>query len=43
VVARSLGKTEAYFTVRDVLAVASAGSDGVLWRELDGFGRFMTS
>ena len=40
VVARSLGQAEAYLTVREVLAEASTGADGVLWRELSGFGRF---
>ena len=41
VVARSLGQAEAYLiTVREVLAEASTGADGVLWREFIGFGRF---
>jgi len=40
VVARSLGWAEAYLTVREVLAEASTGADGVLWREFSGFGRF---
>ncbi len=39
-VARSLGKDEAYLTVREVLADASKGVDGVLWREISGFGRY---
>ncbi|MBW2721456.1 MAG: hypothetical protein JRC67_04425 [Deltaproteobacteria bacterium] len=37
---RSLGQVEAYFTVREILAGASKGADGVLWREFTGFGRF---
>jgi hypothetical protein len=40
VVARSLGQVEAYLTVREVLAEASTGADGMLWREFSGFGRF---
>ena len=40
VVARSLGQAEAYLTVREVLAEASTGADGVRWREFSGFGRF---
>jgi len=40
VVARSLGQAEAYLTVREILAEASTGADGVLWREFSGFGRF---
>jgi hypothetical protein len=40
VVARSLGQAEAYLTVREVLAGASTGADGVHWREFSGFGRF---
>ena len=40
VVARRLGQAEAYLTVREVLAEASTGADGVLWREFNGFGRF---
>ncbi len=39
-VARRLGQAEAYLTVREVLAEASTGADGVLWREFSGFGRF---
>ena len=39
-VARRLGQVEAYLTVREVLAEASTGADGVLWREFIGFGRF---
>ena len=35
-----LGQAEAYLTVREVLAEASKGADGVLWRELGDFGRF---
>ena len=37
---RSLGKVEAYFTVREIPAEASKGADGVHWRESSGFGRF---
>ena len=40
VVSRSLGQIEAYLTVREILAEASKGADGVLWREFSGFGRF---
>ncbi len=40
VVARSLDQVEAYLTVREVLAEASTGADGVLWREFSGFDRF---
>jgi hypothetical protein len=40
VASRRLGQAEAYFTVREVLAEASKGADGVHWREFDGFGRF---
>jgi hypothetical protein len=39
-ISRSLGQVEAYFTVREILAEASKGADGVLWREFSGFGRF---
>ena len=39
-VARRLGQAEAYLTVREVLAEASTGADGVLWREFSGFGGF---
>ena len=39
VASRSLGQVEAYLTVREVLPEASKGADGVLWRELSGFGR----
>ena len=39
VAAHSLGQVDAYFTVREVLAEASKGADGVLWREHSGFGR----
>jgi hypothetical protein len=31
---------EAYLTVREILAEASKGAYGVLWREFSGFGRF---
>jgi hypothetical protein len=37
---RSLGKVEAYFTVREILPEASKGADGVHWCEFSGFGRF---
>ena len=37
---RSLGQVEAYFTVREILAEASKVTDGILWRELNGFDRF---
>jgi len=37
---RSLGQIEAYLTVREILAEASKGADGVLWREFSDFGRF---
>jgi hypothetical protein len=40
VASRSLGQVEAYFTVREILAEASKGADGVFWREFGGFGRF---
>ncbi len=40
VASRRLGQVEAYLTVREVLAGASKGPDGVLWREFCGFGRF---
>ncbi len=40
VVARSFGQAEAYFTLREILAEASTGADGVLWREFSGFDRF---
>ena len=40
VASRRLGQAEAYFTVREVLAEASTGADGVLWSEFSGFGRF---
>ena len=39
VAAHSLGQVEAYFTVREVLAEASTGADGVLWCKRSGFGR----
>ncbi|MEE8316475.1 MAG: hypothetical protein V3R70_07995 [Syntrophobacteria bacterium] len=39
-VSRSLGQVEAYLTVREILAEASTGADGVLWREFSGFSRF---
>ncbi|MBE9535073.1 MAG: hypothetical protein IMF03_08730 [Proteobacteria bacterium] len=37
--AHSLGQDEAYFTVREILAVASTAADGVLWRECNDFCR----
>ena len=37
---RSLGQVEAYYTVREILAEASKGADGMLWCEFNGFGRF---
>ena len=40
VASRSLGQVEAYLNVREILAEASKGTDGVLWRELVDFGRF---
>ena len=40
VAAHRLGQVEAYLTVREILAEASKGADGVLWRELAAFGRF---
>jgi len=36
-------RTEAYLTVREVMAEASTGADGVLWREFSGFGRFRSA
>ena len=36
----SLGQVEAYLTVREILAEASTGADGVHWREFSGFDRF---
>ena len=39
VASRSLGQVEAYFTVREILAEASKVTDGILWRELNGFDR----
>jgi hypothetical protein len=36
---RSLGKVEAYFTVREILPETSKGVDDVPWREVTGFGR----
>ena len=35
----SLGKVEAYLTVREILPETSKGADGVAWREFIGFGR----
>ena len=35
----SLGKVEAYLTVREILPETSKGTDGVAWCELNGFGR----
>jgi hypothetical protein len=40
VASRSLWQVEAYLTVREILAEASKGADGVLWREFGDFGRF---
>ena len=40
VASRSLGQVEAYLTVREILAEASKGADGVLWCLFSGFGRF---
>jgi hypothetical protein len=40
VASRRLGQVEAYLTVREILAEASKGADGVLWREFNGFGRY---
>ena len=40
VASHSLGQVEAYFDVREILAEASKGADGVLWREFSGFDRF---
>ena len=37
---RSLGQVEAYSTVREILAEANKGTDGILWREFNGFDRF---
>jgi hypothetical protein len=39
VAAHSLGQDEAYFTVREILAVASTAADEVLWREPSNFNR----
>ena len=35
----SLGKVEAYLTVREILPETSKGADGVAWCEFSGFGR----
>jgi hypothetical protein len=35
----SLGKVEAYFTVREILPETSKGTDGMAWCEFSGFGR----
>ncbi len=40
VASRSLGQVEAYLTVREILAEASKGADGVLCSVFSGFGRF---
>ena len=40
VTARSLGQAEAYLTMRELLAEASTGADGMHWREFSGFDRF---
>jgi hypothetical protein len=40
VASRSLGQVEAYLTVHEILAEASKGADGVVWREFNGFSRF---
>ncbi|MGD8694509.1 MAG: hypothetical protein PVI74_11705 [Syntrophobacterales bacterium] len=34
------GRSKRTFTVRETLAEASKGTDGVLWSEFNGFGRF---
>jgi len=34
------GRSKRTLTVREILAEASKGADGVLWREYSGFGRF---
>jgi len=39
VASRSLGKVEAYFTVREILPETSKGADGVHWCEFSGFAR----
>ena len=39
VASHSLGKVEAYFTVREILPETSKGADGVAWCELSGFSR----
>ncbi|MBE9535061.1 MAG: hypothetical protein IMF03_08665, partial [Proteobacteria bacterium] len=33
------GRSKRTLTVREILAEASKGADGVLWREFSGFGR----
>jgi len=43
VAAHSLGQVEAYLTVREILAEASTGADGVLWLEFSGFARFRSA
>ena len=37
---RSLGKVEAYLTVREILSEVSKGANGVLWGEFSGLDRF---
>jgi hypothetical protein len=39
VASHSLGKVEAYLTVREILTETSKGADGVAWCEFSGFGR----
>ena len=39
VASHSLGKVEAYLTVREILPETSKGADGVAWCEFSGFGR----
>ena len=41
VAAHSLGQVEAYFTVREILAKASTGADGVHWCEHSDFYRYI--
>ena len=38
VASHSLGKVEAYLTVREILPETSKGADGAAWREFSGFG-----
>jgi len=39
VASHSLGKVEAYLTVREILPETSKGADGVAWCEFNGFNR----